>query len=376
MPAFASPEGTVRHPADAVRAQIEAVLGAWGMRADHVRLSAEVMTDTDLSGVDSHGLSMLILYAQMREAGQINLAAEPRVVRASASTALIDADAGLGHPAAVMAMELAIEKALAHDLGWVQVRNSHHFGAAGGYALRAARRGLIGLVSCSTRIVSVVPTHGARAVLGTNPIALASPAGRHAPILLDMSTSVVAANKVKVYALNEQPIPAGWVVDDAGEPLTDSGTAYRNLFDAQPSGNKLGGLSAIGGAGTAMGGHKGYGLGIFAQILGGTLGGAAFSPIRNLTQGPSDPDNIGNCFMALNPAAFRDPAEFERDVEAMVDVLRATPPARADQPVLIPGDPERAARAERLEKGIPIPPALREAIRGIAQSAGAPFLLD
>lgn len=373
--ATTSPEGTTRHPAERVRAQIEAVLGAWGLRPEHVRVCAEVMTDTDLAGIDSHGLSMLIQYETMRTSGQLNLAAEPRVTRQSASTALVDADAGLGHPAGVMAMELAIEKARAHDLGWVQVHNSHHFGAAGNYALMAARAGLIGLVSCSTRVISVVPARGTKAVLGTNPFALACPAGRHPPILLDMSTSVVAVNKVKVYALNERPLPPGWVVDATGATLTDSGVAYRNLTGAPASGEKPGGLTAIGGAGTGLGGHKGYGLGIFAQILGGTLGGGSFSPIRNLTQAAGDPDNIGQCFMALNPAAFRDPAEFERDVEAMVDVLRATPPARADEPVLIPGDPERASRAERLEHGIPVPPALREAIRGIAAAAEAPFLL-
>lgn len=360
-----------RYTAASVEAQIDAVLAAWGMPGDKRRVTAGIMVETDLRGIDSHGISMLIMYEQMHRAGQVRFDAEPSIVRQTATTALVDGHAGLGHPVSAMAMRLAVDKALAHDVGVVSVRNSHHFGAAGCYADMAAERGLIGIVSTTSRVITVVPTYGADRVLGTNPFAFSARPASQPTVTLDMSTSITAANKVKAYAFKGKDIPAGWVIDAEGQPVTDSPTAYRQLFETQE-----GGLTAIGGAGMDLGGHKGYGLAIFAQILSGALGGGSFSPIRNRTQKGSDPDNIGHFFMALNPAAFRPVEEFEADVDTVVETLRDTRPATPGQPVLIPGDPERASRAERQAKGIPIPEPLVATIAGIAKGAGAALVLE
>lgn len=365
-----STETTRRFPADTIRAQAEAVLRAWGMDEARAALTAGLMVETDLRNIESHGISMLILYEQMQQAGQLRLNAEPRIVRESAATALIDAGAGLGHPVSVMAMELAIRKAKAADVGIVSVFNSHHFGAAGLYAEMAAREGLIGIVSCTTRIVTVVPTFGGERRFGTNPFAFAAPSGRHPIVLLDMSTSVVAANKVKAYALNGEPLPPGWVGDPSGRPLTDSAAAYRLLFEEVD-----GGLAPIGGVGKDLGGHKGYGLALFAQILSSTLGGGSFSPLRNLRARSGDGDNIGQFFEVINPAAFRPLEDFKRDLDEMLDLLRATRPADPAQPVLIPGDPEWRAREENAANGIAIPRSLADKVGEIAGRAGAPFLL-
>ena len=150
-------------------------------------------------------------------------------------------------------MRLALDKAAAHGLAVVSVFNSHHFGAAGIYAAMAAERGMIGLVASSARTVALVPTFGAEPVLGTNPLAFAAPAGRNPPVLFDIATSVVAANKVKVYALNGKDIPPGWVVDGDGAPVTDAIEALRYAME-RPEG----GLNPIGGT-REMGSHKGYG---------------------------------------------------------------------------------------------------------------------
>jgi LDH2 family malate/lactate/ureidoglycolate dehydrogenase len=356
-------------PAARVEEQAAEVLRAWGMDEPKIATTARLMVETDLRGIESHGISMLILYEEMQKGGGLKLAAEPRIVRESAATALIDAGAGLGHPASVMAMELAIAKAKTADVGIVSVFNSHHFGAAGLYAEMAARQGLIGIVSCTSRLVTVVPTYGGERRLGTNPFAFAAPAKGN-PVILDMSTSVVAANKVKTYALNGKDIPAGWVTDGAGAVLTDAEAAYELLF-----GGSEGGLAPVGGAGMDLGGHKGYGLAIFAQILSSTLGGGSFSPIRNLTQQRGEGDNIGQFFQAINPAAFRPEGEFERDLDAMIDVLRQTPPADPAKPVIIPGDPEWQSRERRLAEGIPLPESLLKRIAVIARGANAPFVL-
>ena len=355
-------------PADRARAQITAILTAWGMPAAHVETTAEVMLATDLSGVDSHGISMLMDYDNSRTLGKINIQAEPKIVRQTAVTALIDADAGLGHPAAVMGMQLAISKAKDAGLAAVAVRNSHHFGAAGYYATLAAQHGLIGMVTSATRTMGVMPTRAAVPILGTNPIAFAAPATRNRPFLLDMATSTVAANKVRVYGLRGQPIPAGWVLDSSGQPVEDSTRATDTIFKT-----KQGGLTPLGGV-ESMASYKGYGLAMMAHILGGALSGASFSPIRNRTQKPSDPDDLGHFFMAINPDAFREDGGFESDIDDAIDILHATPPADPALPVLVPGDPEAAKREARLRDGIPLPLTLVEKLRDVRARCGAPFL--
>jgi LDH2 family malate/lactate/ureidoglycolate dehydrogenase len=357
-------------PADKVREQIVRIFSAWGMDPAAVQTAAEVMVETDLSGVDSHGVSMLMDYESSRAKGKLNVKAKPRVVREGPATALIDADAGLGHPAAKLGMETAIAKAAKLGAAVVTVRNSHHFGAAGYYAALAPKRGLIGMVTSATRSINTVPTRGSEALLGTNPIAFAAPAARNRPFLLDMATSSVAANKVRVYELQGKPLPEGWVLDAAGKAVTDATVGTDILFKRTPY--QGGGLAPVGGD-TA--GHKGYGLAMMAHILGGTLSGASFSPIRNRTQRAQDPDNIGHFFMAIDPDAFRAEGEFEADLDAAIDVLREAKPADPREPVLVAGDPEAAKRAQRLRDGIPIPDSLAEQVRAICKTHNVPFLL-
>ncbi|MBO0688162.1 MAG: Ldh family oxidoreductase [Candidatus Dormibacteraeota bacterium] len=366
MPEHAPDAATV--PADLAREQIESVLRAWGMAEEPASTTALVMTETDLAGVDSHGISMLPIYDQLRREGELNLHAKPRVVREGPGTALLDADAGLGHPVSVRAMHLAVDKSRTQGIAAVSVVNSHHFGAAGYYAGLAAERGVVGFVTSSTRTVAVVPARGAEPVLGTNPMAWAAPAGHNPPVLLDMATSVAAVNKVKVRALHGGEIPSGWVVDGEGRPVTDAAAAY-DLLRNQPQG----GLSPLGGT-EEMGGHKGYGLALFAHILGGALGGGAFAPLRDGAGGMGS-QNLGHLFLAIDPEGFRAASDFRRDVDVVVDRLRETRPADPHAPVLVAGDPERAARSRRLEGGIPIPAALRADLRQVAEAAGVAYVL-
>jgi LDH2 family malate/lactate/ureidoglycolate dehydrogenase len=359
----------MRVSADRIRTQLETVLRAWGMSEAHARTTAEMMVETDLRGVDSHGISMLPTYDQEFRRGRLNMRPTFKIVREQPGIALIDADASLGHPVAVDAMNLAVDKCLTTGVAAVTVFNSHHFGAAGCYAKIAAERGVIGLVTASTRGIAMVPTFGAEPVMGTNPIAFAAPARRNAPFLLDMATTTVAAGKVKVYKLNHTPLPPGWVVDEKGAAVTDEAQAFAHVFE-RPEG----GITPLGGTHDA-GSHKGYGLAVMVHILAGALSGASFSPIRNRTQKPSDPHNIGHFFLALDPRAFRPDGAFEEDLDQVIDVLHATRPADPRQRVMVAGDPEILTRAERLEQGVPIPDDLMAQLRAVAESANVPFVL-
>ena len=359
----------MRAPAKQIEEQLSSVFRAWGMSDAHAATTASVMVETDLRGVDSHGISMLPTYDKEFRAGRLNMRPVWKTLRDGPAMALIDADASLGHPASAYAMNLAVDKCKASGVAVVSVVNSHHFGAAGCYSQIAADRGVIGMVTSATRGVTMVPTFGAEPVMGTNPIAFAAPARRNPPFSLDMATTTVAAGKVKVYKLNHKPLPSGWVVDGDGKPITDEGDAFGYVFE-KPEG----GITPLGGTRDA-GSHKGYGLAVMVHILAGTLSGASFSPIRNQTQKSSDPHNIGHFFMAIDPRAFRPEGEFEEDLDQVLDVLRGAKRADANQPVLIPGDPELATRAERLEHGVPIPDDLMVQLRAVATSAGVPFVL-
>ena len=355
--------------AESVRQQIELVLTAWGMEADMVGTTADAMLYSDLAGIESHGISMLMAYEDYRAKGKLNLRSRPRIVRENPVTALVDAGAGLGHAAAVMAMELANKKASAMGIGAVSVFNSHHFGPTGYYAALASKQGLVGFVTSSTHAVNVVPTRSSIPVLGTNPIAFAAPARRNRPFLLDIATSTVAGNKVRIYDLNQKPLPPGWVLDEAGKSVCDAALAMDYIRNRD-----VGGITPLGGT-AEMGNHKGYGLSMMAQILGATLAGASFSPVRFRTQPESAPNNIGHFFMAIDPKAFRSEGEFEDDMDQLIDEMHDAAPADPAQPVLVAGDPEALQRETRLRLGIPLSVALAGQLQAVCQRSGVPFVL-
>jgi LDH2 family malate/lactate/ureidoglycolate dehydrogenase len=361
----------VKHvPVERVRLQIYRVLTQWGMPEDLAATTADLMAETDLLGIDSHGISMLPAYENKLRAGTLQIGARPRVVRDSVSTAVLDGMAGLGYPVSAQAMNLAVDKALEHGVGAVVVRNSHHFGAAGVYARIAVRRGVVGLVTSSATTLIMVPTHGAAPMLGTNPIAFAAPTERHEPFVLDMATTTVAANKVKVYDFHGKTLPEGWAVDGKGRGVTNAAEAMGAIFE-----QRGGGLTPLGGT-PAMSSHKGYGLAMMAQILGGTLSGSALAASQAATRKPGDPDDIGHFFLALNPEAFRDSGSFTAEMDDAIDTLHQTPRADPAKPVQVAGEPEAQERARRQREGIPVPQALEAKLRAICERSGVEYVLS
>lgn len=358
------------YTAASLRAQTAAILQSWGMRVELAQDTADLMVQTDLLGVDSHGVSMLLQYETMLRNGALNPAAAPRVLRDTPSTAVLDGGANLGHVASSLAMKMAIGKARVTGIALVGVRNSQHFGAAGLYARMAVREGLIGLVTSSAVNSMLVPTRGADAVLGTNPIAFAAPALHHAPFVLDMATTTAAANKVKVKALRNQPVPVGWVVDGEGVAVTDPHVAKTQVYDRAD-----GGLTPLGGS-EVLGSHKGYGLSLLAQLLGATLVGGGFGPLQRAEHGTKAPPNVGHSFIAIDPSFFGEPQAFEHELDRIIDTLHATRPVDPARPVLVAGEPEEASVAQRSRAGIPLPDSLVQQIRDVAARAGVAFALE
>lgn len=344
---------------DALAGQAAAILRAWGMADADADVTVRRMLYADLRGIDSHGCSMLATYDRWRASGALNPRAAVTVVRETAGTALLDAGGGLGHVPATKAMSLAVEKCRAHGAAVVAVRNSGHFGAAGAYAAMAADQGLVGIVTTGTPTTVVVPTFGAEPRLGTNPIAIAAPAGTRRPFLLDMATSAVSLGQLFERWRRGSGIPDGLALDEQGRPMADAGAAIRS-----------GRLAPLGGD-RDRGGHKGYGLAASVEILSDILSGTFAGRERN-----GRPGRVGHFVMAIDPDAFRPAGEFERDVNELVDILHETPPAHRAQPVLVAGDPEADTLTARRASGIPLPRPVFEELRRVARGAGVPFTLD
>jgi LDH2 family malate/lactate/ureidoglycolate dehydrogenase len=339
------------------------VLTAMKMPRPTAELTADLMVRTDLRGVDSHGIDMLPRYHEWWREGFIVCDAEPIVVQDQVATAVLDGRRGLGHYVSTVAMRTAIDKARTYGLGMVTVRNSNHFGAAANYSMMALAHDMIGLAATNTPYVAMAPTFGRKAMLGTNPISFAAPAGRHAPFVLDMATTTVAVGKIRVASRRNAPIPAGWAVDDRGRPTTDPAVALKHRL-----------LTPVGG-GSETGGHKGYGLGVMVDILSGVLAGAVYADLflRSDLKARGI-HNTGHCFAVIDPARFRPLTDFKRDMDDMFDALKATPPAEGRARVYVAGEPEAENEARRRREGIPLAPALVEIVNGIARALGVPPL--
>jgi LDH2 family malate/lactate/ureidoglycolate dehydrogenase len=354
---------TVAH--ETLRKQLSEIYRAWGMDEDHIAIVVNNMVESDLRGIDSHGVGMLPTYAERRGAGAVNVNPDIKVVRDFGAIALIDADHGLGHVPATRGMEMACDKALQFGVGAVTVRNANHFGAAGVYSTMASARGLIGICMTGTTQRAVLPTFAKEPRYSTNPIAFAAPAKRNDDFSLDMATSTIAVGKLNIARRAEKEIPIGWASDENGVPTTDPVAA----LNASPKR-----LSPLGGT-RELGSHKGYGLAMMVDILSSVLSGS-FIGGYNLKTGKREKYiNVGHFMLAIDPRAFREDGEFEDELDDLIEMLHATPPLDPSQPVLVAGDPEHESRIERMANGIPMTDTLAREVREVAEACGAPFML-
>jgi LDH2 family malate/lactate/ureidoglycolate dehydrogenase len=311
-----------------------------GVPEADARAVATLMIEADLLGYDTHGVFRLRQYVNRLRDGGCNPVASPRVLRETAATALIDGDNGLGHLAMAQACDLAMTKARAAGIGWIGVRGGNHAGPAALYVRPQAAAGMIGICAAVGSANHVAPYAGTDLLLGTNPIAIATPGGED-PFVLDMATTVAAVGKIKTLAQRGEPMPEGWMVGRDGKPLTD------------PNRRDEGFLLPVGGA-------KGYGLAMAIGLLAGTLNGAAFgSDVVDFTTDTTSPTNTGQFVAAIDIAAFGDPAIFTATAMRVFDEMRASPPLPGHDRVRVPGDGREAGRMRRLAEGIALHPSLR-----------------
>ena len=324
-----------------------AVFIAMGCSQAHATLATSVLLSADLRGIDSHGIARLSGYVRLWQAGRINATPNIRVVYQTPSTAVVDGDAGLGLVVAPYAMQVAIDKAQLCGTGWVSVKNSNHFGIAGYHAMMALQYDMIGMAMTNASAL-VAPTFSNERMLGTNPICVAVPAGEQPPFVADFSTTTAANGKLEILQRQNAEAPLGWVQTKDGEDTTDA-----NIL-------KNGGILLPLGSDREHSSHKGYALGSIVDIFSAVLSGASYGPWA-----PPFPayvpmplnmpgEGLGHFFGAMRIDAFRPASEFKHHMDNWITRFRSATPIHPQQPVLIPGDPEREAEAHRLKAGIPL----------------------
>jgi len=352
-------------PVEVIHAFMVEVFAGLGAPLDDARICAEVLIDSDLKGIESHGVGRLKYYYDRIRAGVQRTRTEIEVVKETETTALLDGHHGMGHVIAYRAMRLAMDKARQYGLGAVAVRNSTHFGICGFYPSMAAVEGMMGLAVTNAR-PATLPTFGMEPMLGTNPIAFAAPSDLGYPFWFDAATSITQRGKIEVAARAEKPLPEGLVVNEEGEPLTDAA----QILDALGEGK--GGLLPLGGAGEVFGGHKGYDLGTVVEILSASLSGGAFMKdlLGLAPDGSRRPYMLGHFFLAIHIEHFL-PLEVSRQITGgILRALQASRKAPGQDRIYVAGEKEWEKEEIIRERGVPANANLRKDLRSMHDELG------
>jgi len=329
------------------------LLEAAGSPPDESRYVAEVLVRANLAGHDSHGILRVPQYVDNIRAGSVRPGAAITVVRETRATAVLDGNRGWGPVTARRAMQLAMEKARSVGTGTVVVRGSQHVGRVGEYPSMAAAENLIGLAFVNSYAggATVVPFGGLQGRFAPNPIAFAAPSGNAWPILVDLTTSVIPEGKARVAVYDNKQLPPGCLIDAAGNPSTDPNVLYGSPPVA---------LLPLGG----VVGHKGTGLAMMAELLGGVLSGAGIvGPATNH-------GGNGLCFQAINIADFEPLEEFIASTQQLIAWIKSSPPAPGVSEILIPGEPEYRTTQRRQQEGLVVEDRLWEALSKTAEQVG------
>ncbi len=325
--------------------------------------AATSLLAADVRGVDSHGVARLSGYVRLWEAKRVNAKPEIKIIHQTPSTATVDGDAGLGLVVAPFAMQIAIEKAKQVGTGWVAVKNSNHFGIAGAHAMMALQNDMIGIAMTNASAL-VAPTFSIEKMLGTNPIAVAIPAGEEPPFVADFATTTAANGKLEILQRKNAEMPTGWAQTKEGEPSTD------------PHALKSGGALLPLGGDREHGSHKGYALGAIVDIFSAILSGANYGPwVPPFPAYIAMPQNmpgegIGHFFGAMRIDAFRPAADFKLHMDKWIQRFRSAKTIKGKERVYIPGDIEREMEEVRMKEGIELLQPVIDDLKSLGEKFG------
>ncbi len=331
-----------------------------GCSEKDAKIAAESLLSADIRGVDSHGVARLSGYVRLWEVKRVNANPVIRIVHETPSTAVIDGDSGLGLVVAPFAMNVAIEKAKNCGTGWVSVKNSNHFGIAGTHAMMALSHDMIGIAMTNASAL-VAPTYSIEKLLGTNPIAVAVPAGTEQPFVADFATTTASNGKLEILQRKNEEAPNGWVQTKTGEPSNKASELKEG-----------GALLPLGGD-KEHGSHKGYALGSIVDIFSAILSGANYGPwVPPFPAYVPMPENrpgegIGHFFGAMRIDAFRPAEEFKKNMDQWIQRFKTAKTVGGKERVIIPGEPETEMEKERMKNGIPLLESVIEDLKKLGE---------
>lgn len=325
--------------ADKLTSLIHEIVRLTGSDENECRVVAEHLVGANLSGHDSHGVQMIPTYIRNFERGLLVANAPAECVRDDGPFLQFDGHKGYGQRVAADVTAAAIARARDTGVCVATLKNSHHIGRVGTYAEMVTAAGMVSIhfTNVTDHHEMVAPFRGAEARFGTNPVTMGMPTtDTELPIILDMATSVVAMGKVRVAHNSGKTVPESWLIDSEGQPTTDPGVMFREPL----------------GALRPFADHKGYALCLMAELMSGALsGGGTIQPEHERLDGVINTMTM----IVIDPARLGDPGWIRREITAMAEYTKSAKPADPDAPVLVPGDPERIARAKRGAAGIDIP---------------------
>ncbi|MEP6616450.1 MAG: Ldh family oxidoreductase [Ginsengibacter sp.] len=340
-----------------------------GCSSQDAEIACTSLLKADLRGVDSHGMARLSGYVRLWEVKRINTKPNFSIPHETPSTAVVDGDSGLGLVVAPYAMQVAIDKAKSAGTGWVSVKNSNHYGIAGFHAMQALKEDMIGIAMTNASPL-VAPTFSIEKLLGTNPIAIAVPAGTEEPFVADFATTTAANGKLEILQRKNLEAPSGWIQTKNGQPSVN------------PNELKEGGALLPLGGDTEHGSHKGYALGAIVDIFSGVLSGANYGPwvppfpaYMHLADGLPG-EGIGHFFGAMRIDAFRPATDFKKHMDKWIRRFKNAKTVGGQERVYIPGEMETAIEKVRIKEGIPLLEQVVENLRHLGEKYDIPFEAD
>ena len=343
-----------------------AVFEKMGVPTEDARLCADVLLESDRRGIESHGCNRFKpIYIDRIKSGILNPVTKIDILKETPTTAVLDANDGMGMVASKKAMDMCIEKAHKYGMGMVAVRNSSHYGIAGYWTGLAAKENMIGISGTNAR-PSVAPTFGVENMLGTNPLTFSMPTDEPFPFTLDCATSVIQNGKIEYYARINHDTPKGLVISREGEELTDSAEILKKIRSQQAA------LAPLGGFGETTGGYKGYGYSTVVEILSAALQSGLFLKALDGKdeEGKIRPYHLGHFFIAIDTEEFMGTEAYKKPCGDILRDLRGSEKAPGQERIYTAGEKEYDVWMYRKDKGVPVTEAVQKEFIGLRDEFG------
>ena len=344
----------------------------YGVPEEDARICADVLLESDRRGIESHGCNRFKpIYIDRIKKGTLLPVTNIEILKETPTTVVMDAHDGMGMVASHKMMEMLVEKAKKYGMAGGAIKNSTHYGIAGYWTTMASKEGLVGITGTNAR-PSIAPTFGVENMMGTNPLTFSLPTDEEFPFCLDCATSIVQRGKIEYYAREGKDTPAGMVVSENGETMTNS----KEILDALVKGTAA--LAPLGGIGEELAGYKGYGYAAVVEILSAALAGGEFMKALTGVSEDGKPQmyHLGHFFFVVDPDAFSGREEFKKIAGDICRALRASKKAPGSERIYTAGEKEYLVWLERKDKGVPVSVSVQKDILQVRDELGLDYKFD